>query len=146
VATRPWRRSGCPRLGAFENRLGLGAAWSARIPPAGERFRTCWQPAVRQDREDRPGATVAELTALGRHVGLARRHAPQSCAGNPFIPAHNRPCFPSAMFRYWGHYVEVDGDAVDLDVHMRAPTPTSKTTSAVAQERAKPAGRRNGPS
>jgi hypothetical protein len=37
---------------------------SARIPPAGKRFRTCWQPAVRQDGEDRPGAAVAELTAL----------------------------------------------------------------------------------
>ena len=62
---------GLHALGVFEDRLGLGAALSARIPPAGERFRTCWQPAVRQDGEDRPGAAVAELTALGRPVGLA---------------------------------------------------------------------------
>lgn len=55
---------GLHALGAFEDRLGLGAALSARIPPAGKRFRTCWQPAVRQDGEDRPGAAVAELTAL----------------------------------------------------------------------------------
>ena len=55
---------GLHALGAFEDRLGLGAALSARIPPVGERFRTCWHPAVRQDGEDRPDAAVAELTAL----------------------------------------------------------------------------------
>ena len=90
---------GLHALGVFEDRLGLGAALSARIPPAGERFRTCWQPAVRQDGEDRPGAAVAELTAAGSTCRTGPQARGSSCAAKPFIPAHNRPCFPSVMFR-----------------------------------------------
>ena len=49
-------------LGAFADRLGLGDGFVGADPSAGERVRTCWHPAVRQDGEDRPGAAVAELT------------------------------------------------------------------------------------
>jgi hypothetical protein len=79
----------------------------------------CWQPAVRQDGEQRPGAAVAELTDLvdlsdwpdGTRL-IVRRE--------PLHPGAQQTLFPSMMFRYWGHYTDTDGHPVDLDVHMRA--------------------------
>jgi hypothetical protein len=78
-----------------------------------------WQPALRQDGDERPGAAVAELTDLvdlsGWPTGtrlIVRRE--------PLHPGAQQTLFPSTMFRYWGHYTDATGDPVELDVHMRA--------------------------
>ncbi len=78
-----------------------------------------WQPALRQDGEQRPGAAVAELTDLvdlsdwpdGTRL-IVRRE--------PLHPGAQQTLFPSLLFRYWGHYTDATGDPVTLDVHMRA--------------------------
>lgn len=78
-----------------------------------------WVSALRQDGDERPGAAVAELTALvdvadwpPRTRLIVRRE--------PLHPGAQGSLFPSATFRYWGHYTDAEGDPVDLDVHMRA--------------------------
>lgn len=78
-----------------------------------------WQPALGQDGDERPGAAVAELTELvdlsdwpsGTRL-IVRRE--------PLHPGAQQSLFPSARYRYWGHYTDAAGDPVDLDVHMRA--------------------------
>jgi hypothetical protein len=78
-----------------------------------------WQPAIRQDGDQRPGAAIAELTDLvdlsdwpeGTRL-IVRRE--------PLHPGAQQSLFPSAMFRYWGHYTDAGGDPVTLDVHIRA--------------------------
>jgi hypothetical protein len=78
-----------------------------------------WQPAIRSDGDERPGAAVAELTDLvdlsdwpdGTRL-IVRRE--------PLHPGAQQSLFPSTMFRYWGHYTDAAGDPVDLDVHIRA--------------------------
>ena len=78
-----------------------------------------WQPAVRQDGDERPGAEVVELTELvdlsdwppGTRL-IVRRE--------PLHPGAQQSLFPSTMYRYWGHYTDAAGDPVDLDVHIRA--------------------------
>jgi hypothetical protein len=89
-------------------------------PSAGSRSMTTpWQPALRQDRDERPGAAVAELSDLvdlsdwpdGTRL-IVRRE--------PLHPGAQQSLFPSTLFRYWGHYTDAAGDPVDLDVHMRA--------------------------
>jgi hypothetical protein len=78
-----------------------------------------WQPALRQDGDERQGAAVAELTDLvdlsdwppGTRL-IVRRE--------PLHPGAQQSLFPSTMFRYWGHYTDAAGDPVALDVHMRA--------------------------
>jgi Transposase DDE domain group 1 len=78
-----------------------------------------WQPAVRQDGEPRPGAAVAELTD---HLDLSAWPAGTRLIvrREPLHPGAQQSLFPSAMFRYWGHYTDAAGDPVDLDVHIRA--------------------------
>ncbi len=78
-----------------------------------------WQPARRQDGDDRPGAAVAELTDdldlsdwPERTRLIVRRE--------PLHPGAQQSLFPSTMFRYWGHYTDAEGDPVTHDVHMRA--------------------------
>jgi hypothetical protein len=78
-----------------------------------------WQPALRQDGEDRPGAAVAELTDLvdlsGWPTGtrlIVRRE--------PLHPGAQQSLFPSTLFRYWGHYTDANGHPVNLDADMRA--------------------------
>jgi len=78
-----------------------------------------WQPALRQDGDERPGAAVAELTDLVDLTGwpegtrlILRRE--------PLHPGAQQSLFPSTLFRYWGHYTDAAGDPVALDVHMRA--------------------------
>jgi hypothetical protein len=78
-----------------------------------------WQPALRQDGDERPGAAVAELTDLvdltewpGGTRLIVRRE--------PLHPGAQQSLFPSETFRYWGHYTDAAGDPVALDVHMRA--------------------------
>lgn len=78
-----------------------------------------WSPAIRQNGELRPGAAVAELTDLVDLGGwppgtrlIVRRE--------PLHPGAQQSLFPSAAFRYWGHYTDADGDPVTLDASMRA--------------------------
>jgi hypothetical protein len=78
-----------------------------------------WSPARHQDGEERPGASVAELTDLvdlsawpdGTRL-IVRRE--------PLHPGAQQSLFPSLAYRYWGHYTDAVGDAVSLDVDMRA--------------------------
>jgi hypothetical protein len=78
-----------------------------------------WTPALCQDGEQREGAAVAELTD---HVDLADWPTGTRLIvrREPLHPGAQGSLFPSAMFRYWGHYTDAEGDPVDLDVHMRA--------------------------
>jgi hypothetical protein len=80
-----------------------------------------WAPARRQNGEPRDGAQVAELTDLldrppkgfPPDVRLIVRR-------EPLHPGAQQTLFPSAHFRYWGHWTDQDGDTVDLDTSMRA--------------------------
>jgi hypothetical protein len=95
---------------------------NASIHAAISRFAVnddAWQPALRQDGEERPGAAVAELTDLVDLAGwpagtrlIVRRE--------PLHPGAQQSLFPSLLFRHWGHYTDAAGDPVTLDVHMRA--------------------------
>ncbi|MGQ0617329.1 MAG: IS1380 family transposase [Acidimicrobiia bacterium] len=78
-----------------------------------------WVPARRQDGDPRPGAAVAELTEL---VDLADwpERTRLIVRREPLHPGAQGSLFPSASYRYWGHYTDAVGDPVDLDVHMRA--------------------------
>jgi hypothetical protein len=79
-----------------------------------------WSPAVRQDREERPGAAVAEVTDLVDLSGwppgtrlIIRRE--------PLHPGAQQSLFPDLNYRYWGHYTDTANiDPVELDRHMRA--------------------------
>lgn len=78
-----------------------------------------WQPARRQNGDERNGAAVAELTdqldlsnwPAGTRLVVRRE---------PLHPGAQQSLFPSTMYRYWGHYTDAAGEPVDLDVHMRA--------------------------
>ena len=78
-----------------------------------------WQPARRQDGDEREGAAVAEwctpvdLSDWPEGTRLIVRR-------EPLHPGAQQSLFPSTMFRYWGHYTDAAGDPVALDVHMRA--------------------------
>jgi len=78
-----------------------------------------WQPARRQDGDERPGAAVAELTD---RVDLSEwpEGTRLIVRREPLHPGAQQTLFPSMLFRYWGHYTDAAGDPVDLDVHMRA--------------------------
>ena len=78
-----------------------------------------WQPALRQDGEERPGAAVTEVTD---HLDLSGWPSGTRLIvrREPLHPGAQQSLFPSTMFRYWGHYTDDAGDPVDLDVHMRA--------------------------
>ncbi len=78
-----------------------------------------WAPALRQDGDERPGAAVAEAT---EHLDLSAWPPGTRLIvrREPLHPGAQQSLFPSVMFRYWGHYTDAGGDAVDLDVHMRA--------------------------
>jgi hypothetical protein len=92
----------------------LSAAISRAVADPGR-----WSPAVRQDGDLRPGASVAELTDLVDLDGwppgtrlVVRRE--------PLHPGAQQSLFPALEHRYWGHYTDSDGDPVVLDVAMRA--------------------------
>lgn len=78
-----------------------------------------WSAALGQDGDGRPGSAVAELTDLVELSGwpegtrlIVRRE--------PLHPGAQTSLFPSLEFRYWGHYSDAGGDAVERDVDMRA--------------------------
>ncbi len=78
-----------------------------------------WAPALRQDGELRAGAAVRELTG---HIDLGDWPVGTRLIvrREPLHPGAQTTLFPSVQFRYWGHYTDAAGDAVDLDAHMRA--------------------------
>ena len=78
-----------------------------------------WSPALGQDGNERPGSAVAELTEFVQLSGwpegtrlIVRRE--------PLHPGAQTSLFPSLEFRYWGHYTDAGGDAVERDLDMRA--------------------------
>lgn len=78
-----------------------------------------WSPALRQDGNERPGASVAELTEV---IDLSRwpEGTRLIVRREPLHPGAQQTLLPSTLFRYWGHYTDSEGAPVDLDVHMRA--------------------------
>ncbi len=79
-----------------------------------------WQAAIRQNGNLREGAAVVEVTGLvdlsdwppGTRLVIRRE---------PLHPGAQQSLFPSACYRYWGHYSDAAGtDPVELDRHMRA--------------------------
>ena len=118
--------AGCTRFVWHARARNVGFAVVARSTPAIHaaisrvRFDADhWHRAVRQDGDERPGAAVAELTEFvdltdwpdGTRL-IVRRE--------PLHPGAQQSLFPSAMYRYWGHYTDATGDPVTLDTHMRA--------------------------
>ncbi|MHB8671211.1 MAG: IS1380 family transposase [Acidimicrobiales bacterium] len=78
-----------------------------------------WEPAATQSGGERDGAAVAELSDLLDLSGwppgtrlIVRRE--------PRHPGAQTSLFPSLEFRFWGHYTDRTGTAVEADVHMRA--------------------------
>lgn len=78
-----------------------------------------WAPALRQDGEARQGSAVTEvrdfvdLSAWPPGTRLIVRR-------EPLHPGAQTTLFPSLEYRYWGHYTDAEGEAVELDAHMRA--------------------------
>jgi hypothetical protein len=78
-----------------------------------------WEQALHQDGSPRQGAAVADLSELvdlsewpeGTRL-IVRRE--------PLHPGAQHSLFPSLEYRYWGHYSDQDGEAVELDQTMRA--------------------------
>ncbi len=78
-----------------------------------------WEQARQQDGSPREGAAVADLSDLvdlsdwpeGTRL-IVRRE--------PLHPGAQHSLFPSLEYRYWGHYSDQDGEAVELDLTMRA--------------------------
>lgn len=118
--------AGCTRFvwHCRERNVGFSvvARSNASVHAAISRIRfddDAWQPALTQAGEARPGAAVAELTHLvdlsewpeGTRL-IVRRE--------PLHPGAQGSLFPSATFRYWGHYTDSDLDPVAADVDMRA--------------------------
>jgi hypothetical protein len=95
---------------------------NAQIHAAISRVRfddDAWGPAISQDGEERPAAAVAELSD---HVDLSGwpEGTRLIVRREPLHPGAQQSLFPSATFRYWGHYTDAEGDPVELDAHMRA--------------------------
>ena len=100
----------------------------------------CWQRAIRQSGDARPGAAVADLTDYvdtadwpdrtrlivrrePRHPGRATLvHAEEVIrpALEPATPGAQRSLFPSDAWRYWGHWTDQTGPAAERDAHTRA--------------------------
>jgi hypothetical protein len=78
-----------------------------------------WAPARRQDGQVRDRAQVAELTDLVDASGWPARTR-LIVRREPLHPGAQQTLFPSTEFRYWGHWTDQAGDAVDLDASMRA--------------------------
>lgn len=78
-----------------------------------------WAPSLTQAGAERDGAAVAELSDLidlsawpeGTRL-IVRRE--------PLHPGAQTSLFPSLEYRFWGHYTDRAGSAVDADLHMRA--------------------------
>lgn len=102
--------------------FAVGARSNASVHAAISRVAfndECWQPALTQTGDERPGAAVVELTEIVDLTGwpagtrlIVRRE--------PLHPGAQQSLFPSTLFRYWGHYTDGVGDPIALDVHMRA--------------------------
>ena len=79
----------------------------------------CWQRAIRQSGDVRPGAAVADLTEFvdtadwpDRTRLIVRRE--------PRHRGAQRSLFGSDDWRYWGHWTDQTGPAAERDAHMRA--------------------------
>ena len=90
---------------------------------------TRWQPALRQDGEERPGAAVAELTDL---VDLSDWPAGTRLIvrREPLHPGAQQTLFPSTAVPLLGPLHRRRRRPRRPSTCTCAPTPTSKTTSA----------------
>ena len=96
------------RNGAIDSAIAAAAADAER-----------WQPAIKQNGQERPGAAVADLTEFvdtadwpDRTRLIVRRE--------PRHPGAQRSLFGSDDWRYWGHWTDQEGPAAERDAHMRA--------------------------
>lgn len=126
VTVRADSAGGSPRLAAEFRARNISFAVVARTNPqvqaaisraASDERR--WSVALTQAGDERDGAAVAELTDLIDLSGwpegtrfIVRRE--------PLHPGAQTSLFPSLEFRFWGHYTDRAGSAVDADMHMRA--------------------------
>ena len=126
VTVRADSAGGSPRLAAEFRARNISFAVVARTNPqvqaaisraASDERR--WSVALTQAGGERDGAAVAELTDLIDLSGwpegtrfIVRRE--------PLHPGAQTSLFPSLEFRFWGHYTDRAGSAVDADMHMRA--------------------------
>ena len=78
-----------------------------------------WQPALRQDGEERDGAAVAELTDL-IDLGAWPEGTRLIVRREPLHPGAQTSLLPSLEYRFWGHYTDRAGTPVEADIHMRA--------------------------
>ena len=77
-----------------------------------------WEPARRRSGDPAQRSQVAEITDLvdlsawpaGTRLIVRREHRHQGA---------QRSLFPSACYRYWGHYTDATGTPAELDAHMR---------------------------
>ena len=77
-----------------------------------------WRPARRRTGDSAQRSHVAEITDLvnlsawpaGTRLIIRREHLHQGA---------QRSLFPSACYRYWGHYTNTAGTPVELDKHIR---------------------------
>jgi hypothetical protein len=78
-----------------------------------------WQPSLTQDGTLRRGASVCEVTD---YLTFRKMPSGTRCIvrREPLHPGAQRSLFPSDEFRYWGFYTDCEGDAVELDLVMRA--------------------------
>jgi hypothetical protein len=126
VQVRADSAGGSARLAGEFRKRNIGFSVVARTNPqvqaaigraAADESR--WEPALTQTGDERDGASVADLTDLidltswpdGTRL-IVRRE--------PLHPGAQTSLFPSLEYRFWGHYTDRPGTAVELDVHMRA--------------------------
>ena len=79
-----------------------------------------WVPARRQNGDVRDGAQVAELTDLVDPPADWPDGVRLIVRREPLHPGAQHTLFPSANYRYWGHWTDQHGDPADLDTSMRA--------------------------
>jgi hypothetical protein len=126
VTVRADSAGGSPRLAAEFRARNVSFAVVARTNPPVQAAisravddESRWSVALTQAGDERDGAAVAELTDLIDLSGwpegtrfIVRRE--------PLHPGAQTSLFPSLEFRFWGHYTDRAGSAVDADTHMRA--------------------------
>jgi Transposase DDE domain group 1 len=126
VEVRADSAGGSARLAAEFRARNIGFAVVARTNPQVKAAisravddEDRWFPALTQAGDERPGASVAELTDLIDLTGwpdgtrfIVRRE--------PLHPGAQTSLFPSLEFRFWGQFTDRTDSPVDADVYLRA--------------------------
>ncbi len=119
-----WAIAGVPEV-VMEAHSKRAAEIDAEMARTGHDSYRARSIAARTTRDPKRHTSVGELmprwTAEIEHVGWSIEAIADAIEREaPLHPGAQQSLFPSVMFRYWGHYTDADGEAVDLDVHMRA--------------------------